>query len=104
MSICNDLTGLKWLRKWFKSRGRQAYLGLASWTERASTAIERSPIVLEKLHDANLLQEHRHHPSPQEMQPLPEKCNRRVKIPHESNSTNSTGSVARGVTNETGII
>ncbi len=31
MSIYNDLTGLRWLRKYFIGRGRHAYLGLGSW-------------------------------------------------------------------------
>ena len=29
--IYNDLTGLRWLRKYFKGRERHAYLGLESW-------------------------------------------------------------------------
>jgi hypothetical protein len=33
ISIYNDLTGLRWLRKCFKSRGSQPYLGLESWAE-----------------------------------------------------------------------
>jgi hypothetical protein len=31
MSISNDMTGLGWLRKAFKSRKRRAHLGLGSW-------------------------------------------------------------------------
>jgi hypothetical protein len=31
MSIYKDLTGLRWLRKYFKSRGRHVYLGLGAW-------------------------------------------------------------------------
>jgi len=31
ISICNDLTGLRWLRKSFKVRERRACLGLGSW-------------------------------------------------------------------------
>jgi len=31
MSIYNDLTGLRWLRKYFIGRGRHPYLGLGSW-------------------------------------------------------------------------
>jgi len=31
MSIYNDLTGLRWLRKYFTGRGRHPYLGLGSW-------------------------------------------------------------------------
>jgi hypothetical protein len=31
MSICNDLTGLRWLRKSFTSHEKRDYLGLASW-------------------------------------------------------------------------
>jgi hypothetical protein len=31
--VYNDLAGLRWLRKCFKSRGRQAYLGPRSWAE-----------------------------------------------------------------------
>ena len=30
-SVYNDLTGLRWLRKYFKGRERHAYLGLESW-------------------------------------------------------------------------
>src|SRR2546427_12270032 len=32
--VCNNITGLRWLRKSFKSRGRQSYLGLGSWAGR----------------------------------------------------------------------
>ncbi len=31
MSIYNDITGLRWLRKTFKSRESCVYLGLGSW-------------------------------------------------------------------------
>ncbi len=31
MSIHNDLTGLRWLRKYFKGRDGHAYLGLGPW-------------------------------------------------------------------------
>ena len=31
--VYNNLTGLRWLRKYFKSRGRQAYLVPRSWAE-----------------------------------------------------------------------
>jgi len=31
ISICNDLTGLRWLRKALQSRERRAHLGLGSW-------------------------------------------------------------------------
>jgi hypothetical protein len=34
ISIYNNLTGLRWLRKCFKSRGRQSYLGPGSWAGR----------------------------------------------------------------------
>ena len=33
ISVYNDLTGLRWLRKYFKGRERHAYLGLESWAE-----------------------------------------------------------------------
>jgi len=32
-SVYNDLTGLRWLRKYFDGRGRRTYLGLDSWAE-----------------------------------------------------------------------
>jgi len=31
ISVYNDLTGLRWLRKYFKGRQRHTYLGLESW-------------------------------------------------------------------------
>jgi len=34
ISIHNNLTGLRWLRKCFKSRGRQSHLGPGSWAGR----------------------------------------------------------------------
>jgi hypothetical protein len=37
MSIYYDLTGLRWLRKYFIGRGRHADLGLGSWA--ACTAV-----------------------------------------------------------------
>ena len=43
MSIYNDLTGLRWLRKYFKGRERHAYLGLESWAERGIAVYFMSP-------------------------------------------------------------
>ena len=43
-SIYNNLTGLRWLHKCFKSRGRQSHLGPGSWAGRTDfvhAAVER---------------------------------------------------------------
>jgi hypothetical protein len=45
MSICNDLTGLRWLRKYFKSRWCQAHLGPGSWA--GWTVFQRAAVELD---------------------------------------------------------
>ena len=54
--IYNNITGLRWLRKCFKSRGRRSYLGPGSWAGRTALRVG-----VESINDPPRSQNHHRH-------------------------------------------